>query len=139
MARLSRDILRACVRNTELAQKSVLENSENGFILADFETKSHSLLPGITESFDLNESSELSLGIYMKDLKKDVKVGKENLNVFEEILASDEKRSFTEKVEANELIIVSSNNLCNSKNYLYFLKNISFDFYFISNYVINVK
>ncbi|CAG8717492.1 5083_t:CDS:10, partial [Funneliformis mosseae] len=73
MARLSRDILRACVRNTELAQKSDSENSENGFLLADFETKSHSVLSGITGSSDFDESSELSLGIYVEDLKKNVK------------------------------------------------------------------
>lgn len=108
MACFSRDILRACVRNTELAQKSDLEND---FLLTEFETKSSGFL-------DFNGSSEFGLGIYVKDLKKNVRVAKESLKMFEKMLASDSERSFTEKVIPNEVINVSNNNLYNLKKYI---------------------
>ncbi|CAB5362777.1 unnamed protein product [Rhizophagus irregularis] len=94
MACFSRDILRACVRNTELSQKSDLEND---FLLTEFETKSSGFL-------DFNGSSEFGLGIYVKDLKKNIRVAKESLKMFEKMLASDSERSLTEKVIPNEVI-----------------------------------
>ncbi|RIA86450.1 hypothetical protein C1645_740841 [Glomus cerebriforme] len=101
MACFSRDILRACVRNTELAQKSDLENSENGFLLTEFETNPSGIL-------DFNGSSEFGLGIYMKDLKKNVRVAKESLKMFEEMLESDNEKLFTE----NNEIINQLHNQC---------------------------
>ncbi|GBB88317.1 hypothetical protein RclHR1_14890007 [Rhizophagus clarus] len=94
MACFSRDILRACVRNMELAQKN---DSDNDFLLTEFETRSSGFL-------DFDGSSEFGLGIYVKDLKKNVRVAKESLKMFEKMLANDYERSFTEKVIPNEVI-----------------------------------
>jgi hypothetical protein len=88
------------VRNTELTQKSDLEND---FLLTEFETKSSGIF--------FNGSSEFGLGIYVKDLKENVRVAKESLKMFEKMLASDYERSFIERVIPNEVINVS-NGIC---------------------------
>ncbi|CAJ0829379.1 3561_t:CDS:10 [Entrophospora sp. SA101] len=90
MSRLSRDILRACVRNTELAQKGDTENGDFNYLLPDFETKSFS---GLSNSFDEAESSETGLGIYLDDLKKDIKIAEESLSLLKEMMVNDESKS----------------------------------------------
>ncbi|CAH1757984.1 8976_t:CDS:10 [Entrophospora sp. SA101] len=109
MSRLSRDILRACVRNTELAQKGDTENGDFNYLLPDFETKSFS---GLSNSFDEAESSETGLGIYLDDLKKDIKIAEESLSLLKEMMQLyDECKNLQTKITPYLSSVIEKNLL----------------------------
>ena len=95
MARLSRDILRACVRNTELVQ-----NQEGGE-----ETKFKSTTDFVPED---RGSSELRIPVLIEDVRKDIREANENIKLLEEIIAIDQQKFLTQNVEPDEIAKVGS-------------------------------
>ncbi|CAG8767943.1 2492_t:CDS:10, partial [Gigaspora margarita] len=102
-AGLSRDILRTCVRNTEIAQNG-LENIDSNFVIPDFDTKPRPLPAPIP---NYNGSSEIGIDIRLDDLDDDVRIAKEYFKVFDEMLSSEEQKSDdSHNIESNEVIEV---------------------------------
>ncbi|CAG8746539.1 3938_t:CDS:10, partial [Dentiscutata erythropus] len=99
-AGLSRDILRTCVRNTEIAQNG-LENIDSNFLISDFDTKPRPLPSPIP---NYNGSSEIGIDIRLDDLDDDVRIAKEYFKVFDEMLSSEEQKSDSDNIESNEVI-----------------------------------
>ncbi|RIB03652.1 hypothetical protein C2G38_2224423 [Gigaspora rosea] len=100
-AGLSRDILRTCVRNTEIAQNG-LENIDSSFVIPDFDKPRP--LPAPIPNY--NGSSEIGIDIRLDDLDDDVRIAKEYFKVFDEMLSSEEQKSDSLNIESNEVIEV---------------------------------
>ncbi|RIB15194.1 hypothetical protein C2G38_1597729 [Gigaspora rosea] len=98
-AGLSRDILRTCVRNTEIAQNG-LENIDSSFLIPDFDKPRP--LPAPIPNY--NGSSEIGIDIRLDDLDDDVRIAKEYFKVFDEMLSSEEQKSDSLNIESNEVI-----------------------------------
>ncbi|CAG8613957.1 3228_t:CDS:2, partial [Racocetra persica] len=97
-AGLSRDILRTCVRNTELAQNG-LENIDSNFLLPDFDIKPQN------NRHVVNDSSEIGIDIRLDNLDEDMRIAKEYVKVFDEMLSSEEQKPDSHNnIESNEVI-----------------------------------
>ncbi|CAG8583038.1 3136_t:CDS:10 [Gigaspora rosea] len=87
-AGLFQDILRTCVRNTEIAQNG-LENIDSSFLIPDFDKPRP--LPAPIPNY--NGSSEIGIDIRLDDLDDDARIAKEYFKVFDEMLSSEEQKS----------------------------------------------
>ncbi|CAG8770126.1 5228_t:CDS:10, partial [Cetraspora pellucida] len=104
-AGLSRDILRTCVRNTELAQNGS-ENIDSNFLLPDFDIKPQKNNRRAVNAMNdviVTDSSEIRIDVRLDNLDEDMRIAKEYVKVFDEMLSSEEQKSDSH-IESNEVI-----------------------------------